>query len=38
MTSPKAPGKTYRKGIGLIEIVEMFDTEEKAEKWFVEQR
>ncbi len=34
----KAPGKAYRKGISLIEIVKMFDTEEKAEQWFIEQR
>ena len=32
------PGKSYRKGISLIEIVKMFDTEEKAEAWFVGQR
>ena len=34
----KAPGKGYRKGITLIDIVKMFDTEQKAEDWFVEQR
>lgn len=34
----KAPGKAYRKGISLIEIVKMFDTEEQAEEWFIEQR
>ena len=32
------PGKSYRKGISLIEIVKKFDTEEKAEAWFIEQR
>ena len=32
------PGKSYRRGISLIEIVKMFDTEEKAETWFIEQR
>ena len=37
-TSTKAPGKAYRKGISLIEVVKMFDTEEKAEQWFIEQR
>ena len=31
----KAPGKSYRKGITLIDAVKMFDTEEKAENWFV---
>ena len=33
-----APGKHYRKGITLMEAVKRFDTEEKAEAWFVEQR
>ena len=37
-TSKKAPGKSYRKGISLMEVVKMFDTEEKAEQWFIEQR
>ena len=32
------PGKSYRKGITLIEAVKQFDTEEKAEAWFIEQR
>ncbi len=36
--SKKAPGKSYRKGISLMEVVNMFDTEEKAEQWFIEQR
>ena len=36
--SKKAPGKSYRKGISLMEAVKMFDTEEKAEQWFIEQR
>ena len=31
-------GKSYRKGMTLIEIVKRFDTEEKAEAWFIEQR
>ena len=31
-------GKSYRKGMTLIEIVKRFDTEEKAEAWFVQQR
>ena len=34
----KAPGKSYRKGITLMDAVKMFDTEEKAEAWFVAQR
>ena len=37
-TNKKAPGKAYRKGISLMEAVKMFDTEEKAEQWFIEQR
>ena len=32
------PGKSYRKGITLIDAVKKFDTEEKAETWFFEQR
>ena len=32
------PGKSYRKGITLIEAVEKFATVEQAEEWFVEQR
>ena len=31
-------GKSYRKGISLIDIIQQFNTEEKAEEWFVEQR
>ena len=34
----KGPGKAYRKGITLLEITERFDSEEKAEAWFIEQR
>ena len=33
-----APGKHYRKGITLMDAVKRFDTEEKAEEWFVAQR
>ena len=36
--SKSGPGKSYRKGISLIEIVKKFDTEEKAEAWFIAQR
>ena len=32
------PGKAYRKGISLIEVIERFNTVEKAEAWFIEQR
>lgn len=30
----KAPGKSHRKGISLMEVAEMFATEEAAVKWF----
>ena len=36
--SPKAPGKSYRKGISLIAAVQEFGDEEKAEAWLVSQR
>ena len=36
--SSTGPGKSYRKGITLMDAVKRFDTEEKAEAWFVEQR
>ena len=38
MATTNGPGKSYRKGISLIEAVRRFDTEEKAEAWFVAQR
>ena len=38
MATRKAPGKFYRKGITLLEITRRFDTEDKAEVWFIEQR
>ena len=38
MTTKTGPGKSYRKGISLLEAVKRFDTEEKAEAWFVAQR
>ena len=38
MATQSGPGKSYRKGISLIQAVKMFDTEEKAEAWFVAQR
>ena len=38
MAGQSGPGKSYRRGITLMEAVKTFDTEEKAEAWFVEQR
>ena len=38
MATASGPGKSYRKGITLIDAVKMFDTEEKAEAWFVSKR
>ncbi len=38
MATAKGSGKAYRPGIGLMEVVRKFDTEEKAEAWFVAQR
>ena len=38
MATGKAPGRHHRKGITLMDAVRKFDTEEKAEAWFVEQR
>ena len=38
MAITSGPGKAHRKGITLMDVVKMFDTEEKAEAWFVEQR
>ena len=32
----KAPGKAHRKGLTLIQLMEMFPTEEAASKWFEE--
>lgn len=37
-TKTKAPGKSYRKGISLIEAVQEFGDEAKAEAWLVAQR
>ncbi len=34
----KAPGKSYRRGITLVEIVRKFSDEKKAEEWFVRNR
>ena len=38
MATRKGPGKFYRKGLTLLEIVRQFDTPEKGEAWFIEQR
>ena len=38
MVGQNGPGKSYRKGITLMDAVKKFDTEEKAETWFVDQR
>lgn len=32
------PGKSYRKGITLLELYQMFPDDEAAERWFVEAR
>ena len=37
-TKKQGPGKAYRKGVTLMDVVKQFDTEEKAEAWFIEQR
>ncbi len=34
----KAPGKPFRKGLSLVEIVRMFPDDTIAERWFVETR
>ena len=34
----KAPGKSFRKGISLVKLFEMFPDNEAAEQWFVETR
>lgn len=32
------PGKAYRKGISLVDLMEMFPDDAAAEQWFIEQR
>ena len=32
------PGKSFRKGISLVELISMFPDDEVAEEWFIEQR
>ena len=36
--SQKAPGKAYRKGISLVELMDLFPNDETAEQWFAQQR
>ena len=38
MAAKNAPGKHYRKGISLLDVVEQFSTDEKANEWFVARR
>ena len=38
MTTKSGPGKSYRKGISLIDAVQQFGDEEKAHAWFVARR
>jgi len=37
-TTQKAPGKSYRKGISLVQAMRKFGDDEKAEAWFVARR
>ena len=34
----KAPGQSYRKGLSLVDLWNMFPNEEAAENWFIKQR
>ena len=34
----KAPGKAYREGISVLELMDMFASEEDATRWFEESR
>lgn len=38
MAKQKAPGKHFRQGMTLIELLDMFPDDETAEKWFVQAR
>ena len=38
MATKGGPGKHYRKGITLLDVVNRFNTDEKAEEWFIAQR
>ena len=37
-TGKKAPGKSFRTGLSLVEIMRMFPDDTTAEKWFIENR
>ena len=37
-THPEAPGKHYRKGITLLEVMDLFPDDASAEQWFEAQR
>ena len=34
----KAPGKHFRKGMSIIDLIRMFPNDETAEQWFIQQR
>jgi len=34
MASKNSPGKAHREGISLVQLCDMFPTEESAQKWF----
>ena len=34
----KAPGKHWRKGLTMVDLLRMFPNDETAERWFVETR
>ena len=34
----EAPGKHHREGITLVQLFDMFPTDEAAEQWFINQR
>ena len=36
--SKKGPGKSHRKGISLVELINMFPDDATTEKWFIENR
>ena len=38
MATHTGPGRAYRKGLSLLEIIKKFDTAEKGEAWFIGQR
>ena len=38
MEHKKGPEKAYRTGLSLVDVIRRFDTEDKAEAWFITQR